>query len=90
VLWSRPREKKLDRWLAKLVPMSTTAEEVMKFVNAAFVSALAGITIGATASESEAAPLPTNIAAMMDTAMPHARRAYLNETRQISAAGIPS
>lgn len=68
--------------------MSTTAEAATKFVNAAFAPALTGIT--APAPESEAAPLPTNVAAMMDTAMPHARRAYLNETRQISAAGVLS
>jgi hypothetical protein len=50
--------------LVKFVPVSTTAEEVMKFINAAFVSALAVIITGAIAPRGEAAPLPTNVAAM--------------------------
>jgi hypothetical protein len=39
-------------------------EEVMKFVKAAFVAALAVTTAGALTSRAEAAPLPTNVAAM--------------------------
>jgi hypothetical protein len=40
------------------------AEVVMKFVNAAFVAALAVTTTGVLALPSEAAPLPTHVAAM--------------------------
>jgi hypothetical protein len=56
--------KTLDRRLAEFVPVSTTAEDVMKFVKAAFVAALAVTNAGAFTSRAEAAPLPTNVAAM--------------------------
>jgi len=56
--------KTLDRRWAEFVPVSTTAEEVMKFVKAAFVVALAVTTASAFSSRAEAAPLPTNVAAI--------------------------
>jgi hypothetical protein len=55
--------KTIDRRSVGFVPVSTTVEEVMKFVKAAFVAALAVTIAGACAPRAEAAPLPTNVAA---------------------------
>jgi hypothetical protein len=62
---TRPRdEERLYCRLVGFVPVSATVEEVMKFINAAFVSALAVIATAAPVPRGEAAPLPTNVAAM--------------------------
>jgi hypothetical protein len=63
MLWSWPRDEE-GSIAVRFVPVSTTAEEVMKFINTAFVSALAVIATGALVPRGEAAPLPTNVPAM--------------------------
>jgi hypothetical protein len=53
------------RWDSSIqLPSGSKAEDVMRFINAACVAALAVIATGTLAPRCEAAPLPTNVAAM--------------------------